>query len=160
MADPRVAFVHHKADEALDLVRSRITCRGPGCAACCRSDVVAHPAEVAELLPHVTDAAWARVDARADMDGSELLASPCALLDPETRLCTVYAHRPGLCRVYAVTGPPEDCDVSRAVREVVRPAVPVMELGLAMDHALPGGHAAGVFLVEVLIRSARRRRGA
>ena len=156
MPDPRVAHVHRKADEALDAVRSRITCRGLGCSACCRSDVVAHPAEFSEILPHVPESAWERVASNTET-GLERLTAPCSLLDPDTRLCTVYAHRPGVCRIYAVVGPPEDCDTGRGPAVVARPAAPVKTLAVAMDHALPGGYEAAELMVDQLSRALRAR---
>lgn len=157
MPDPRVAHVHRKADAAIDAVRSRITCRGPGCSDCCRSDVLTHPAELAELLPHVPEAAWPRVEALGELTGLERLTAPCALLDPDTRRCTVYAHRPGVCRIYAVVGPPEDCDTGRGPAVVARPAAPVAALAHAMDHALPGGYGAAELMVDLLSRALRAR---
>ena len=41
-----------------------------------------------------------------DVDGERAL---CPLLDPDTKLCTVYAERPLVCRAYVVVSPPDFC---------------------------------------------------
>lgn len=155
--DLRVASTHAKADAAFEAVRKRITCPGKGCAACCRGDVVAHPAEVEHLRAYVTAAAWARVRERAALKLLARMRAPCPLLDPETQTCTVYAHRPGVCRIYAVVTPPAWCDAKTAgSRDIANPAVPIVALRDAMDNFLPGGYAAGELLIDQLINRAPR----
>jgi Fe-S-cluster containining protein len=47
------------------------------------------------------------------------LYEPCALLDPETQLCTIYDARPHPCRTYFVVSDPANCAVKHGGAQVL-----------------------------------------
>ena len=88
------------------------TCEG--CGACCL-----HVA-VPPFLPGETDGLpeellgkldrWSETH-RIQFDVNKVESIPCAALDLETRRCTIHAHRPEVCREYAVGD--IDCNLVR-----------------------------------------------
>lgn len=86
------------------------TCRGSGCAACCRSDFPVYRSELPALLEALPPAAWRRAADRLPDLVERATRVPCPALDPDTQSCTIYEHRPAVCRAHAVQTPPEWCD--------------------------------------------------
>jgi len=114
---PVTADVVHQIVETLiqqdmnDVARQTIKCRG-GCSSCCYIKVSATEEEgriLARLLPpggveKITKQAEARTlaewQALSDDDAA------CVFLDRFSGRCTVYEHRPSVCRLaYSLTGP-------------------------------------------------------
>lgn len=98
-----------------------VSCRGRGCAACCRSDVPVFPHELPGLFAAVTPAMVERVRAQRALLVAGAKGVPCPALEPDGA-CAIYDARPATCRGYAVVSPPEWCDVEvSGVRDVATP---------------------------------------
>ena len=149
-----VAFVHAKTDAEFKRVRPMLTCRAVGCSACCNCDTPAHPEEIRALVPHVSPEAWRRVAEVAALPLMEMLTRRCPLLDPGTRACTVYAHRPGVCRAYNSTENPKHCDTAFGLQTVASMAEPGIAMQQAVDNVLPGGMARFELMIPALARLA------
>lgn len=103
-------------------VTAPVSCRGRGCAACCRSDVPVFAHELPGILAAMPADAVDRVRANASRLVAGARRVPCPALDPTSGACTVYAARPATCRGYAVVSPAEWCDVEvSGVRDVATP---------------------------------------
>ena len=60
---------------------------------------------------------------------------PCTLLDPQTKTCTVYAHRPSTCRLHYVVSDPALC--SPSVEGATMARINMEDIGLYhLDEAL------------------------
>lgn len=105
-ASALIQIVTHTMDEAVRRGGAWIVCR-PGCAECCLgsfeiSDDDAHRLQqgLAELVASDPSRA-ARLRQRAstalETSGED---DPCPALDPETRTCDLYNHRPITCRTF------------------------------------------------------------
>jgi Fe-S-cluster containining protein len=98
------------AEDATIPYRHMATCKA-GCSACCTAgQIPVNAEEVRMLLPYVSAVAWERVEALRGAGLKERDRLECPLLDPATKMCTVYEHRPTVCRSYLVATPPERCD--------------------------------------------------
>lgn len=103
-----------------------------GCSACCRNLVTVHLVECLAMLPEADadgtdiDASWVTEQAdlirRPDMDSAAWmrLRSPCAFLRED--MCSAYAHRPHVCRVYGVMDDPRLCESVNNVHMIRRPS--------------------------------------
>jgi Fe-S-cluster containining protein len=129
-----------------------------GCVSCCHNLVGASLAEGVLLASRLDEDPALRRDAAAitaalraqlsfisGLDASKpygYLAAkiPCAFLDPETKDCRVYEHRPTACRTYYVVSDPEQCSPDRPGAEVAYvDAGPVVdELTRALLDETPG----------------------
>lgn len=138
-------YLRTRLDARMDAAAK--SCRGFGCSACCRSDVMAHPMEIGDIAAVVPADRVATIRARAEEPISlASLSRPCPLLDGDGG-CSIYAHRPLVCRAYAVTSPPKRCESGTPVH-----ALPAgVTMGEA-DNLLPGGKAAFEPLVWALAR--------
>jgi Fe-S-cluster containining protein len=88
---------------------------------------------------------------------------PCPVLDPETKMCDLYAHRPMTCRVF---GPPvrtegglgvcELCFTQASAPEVAEAEVPLEgeELELALNRDSERAHGAGKTIVAFALLGA------
>lgn len=118
-----------KLDEELaasELVQP-VSCRGRGCAACCRSDVPVFPHELPGVLAALPPEAIERVRERSAQLVPHARGVVCPALDPTTSTCTIYASRPATCRGYGVVSPPDWCDVEvSGVRDVATPVERLM----------------------------------
>ena len=149
----------------------QVTCRA-GCGACCRQLVGVMPCEASylmgllESLPAVrrravrsrfADAARAFTEAglgdevaqAASLAGASLrglaaryfrLGIPCPFLEDES--CSIYPHRPLVCREYVVTSPAEECRTLGHIERVPVPGRLSSRIG-----GDPGGNSAWVPLV-------------
>ena len=115
--------------DSLRLAGTPISCTGKECSGCCRGRIFVHPAELADILPRVPEEALRRTLAAADVltDFEVSQTAWCPLLDQQTRLCTIYDHRPIACRIQQVTSPRKRCfskkNGRRDIVVVVPPAV-------------------------------------
>lgn len=121
----RAAGVHDAMTQPLANVRlpagRTVQCRS-GCASCCRVLVTVFPDEATLALMAAADvgievdrerlarqaAAGHSVEKWRELSRAD---RTCVFLRDER--CTVYEHRPGACRKYAVASSPEFCDVDR-----------------------------------------------
>jgi len=76
--------------------------------------------EKAGYLTNVTFPSEATVTRK---QGVEALAYRCPLLDPASGACTVYAHRPLVCRGFGVSSPPANCAPGSKGKAVVPPEI-------------------------------------
>jgi Fe-S-cluster containining protein len=147
-----VALARQTIDRATARMEPRPSCRGVGCVGCCFGPVPVHPHELEDVLPLVTDA---QLEAAVRASRIPWKQAWCPLLDLATGRCTIYERRPLVCRGFAVTSPPEDCDPTS-------PATPVRHPGAmgALDEAMPAGlHRDAIVLVDALADEHRRRAG-
>lgn len=129
MASDRMGEIAHWLDLSIEEVRlvvelavakaARISaaqgkpvqCGGSGCFGCCRGAVAVTRQEFEDLRPHVSDESWEKVRALGDRlrDISYRRKAMCPLLDNRTGACTVYEHRPLVCRAHTVSTPRTWC---------------------------------------------------
>lgn len=126
--DGLAAAIHQQVDEAVANTSkvspenaSRVACRR-GCSQCCRQHVTVTKPE-ALLLLHYARAEgvpidWQRVQRQSQHASlARWHEQPpadwaCAFLSAQGE-CTVYEHRPAVCRKHAVIGDPAQCDAER-----------------------------------------------
>lgn len=152
-------LLQNAVDEAMATLRReieattphRISCptSGKGCWGCCRGAVVVQPEEVAQVAPLVDGPGWNRVNdlmqilftSKDDTEFDQLLTTAiCPLLDPETKVCTVYEKRPLVCRSYVVVSPVDDCYPERSgIKDVATPTDAYMILANAQLGLANGG---------------------
>ena len=133
----RVEGVQAIAAEAAAVAAPTSSCKA-GCAFCCKAgrfQVI--PDEVTMLAPHVSPAAWDRVRALAGMDQDEAERRDCPLLDPVSRMCSVYDHRPTICRTYFVVSPASVCETDGSIKVNADPAVFTMQFAAQLFPANP-----------------------
>lgn len=115
-AERWVEGVQALAEQRFHMIRGRSSC-GAGCSACCTANAIpVLPGEVERLMPFVSDAAKERARALRGVDQKTADRIPCPLLDTTTRRCSVYEHRPAICRPYSVVSPPENCGTTAEIR--------------------------------------------
>jgi Fe-S-cluster containining protein len=135
------------------------TCRGSGCAACCRSDFPVYRSELPALLEALPPAAWQRAAERLPDLVERATRVPCPALDPASQTCTIYDRRPAVCRAHAVTSPPEWCDEDVVGDHVIHQVAPrilrVGRFGVDLGHR-PTDH---VSWYEALAAAVRTRAG-
>jgi len=78
-----------------------------GCWGCCRGEVELWDVETRRLKPLVTQAALGLLKEQGK--DADPYTAMCPLLDPDTKMCTVYAERPLVCRAYVVVSPADFC---------------------------------------------------
>ena len=106
--------------------KRELPCRAR-CWGCCRGGIQLWEAEWQRLRPLVNGAALERLQAQGrDIDGDTAL---CPLLDPDTKLCTIYRERPLVCRAYVVVTPRDYCYPERVgTKEVHQVLEPLKEI--------------------------------
>jgi Fe-S-cluster containining protein len=121
-----------------------------GCAFCCHQMVVSTPLEIFNIARHILDAKPApeiarlkerlaeRARLRLDVQSRYGADKPCALL--EDNRCSVYEHRPSLCRTMLSTSR-SACETSLNSREqrvpfIAEPVVIAFLMQLGIDYAL------------------------
>lgn len=101
-ARERLVALRGKADAFFERVQAArpaaVTCHA-GCAACCAVDLSLFPVEAAALREAVRALPAAARQAAAERARA---GAHCALLDPGTRRCLVYADRPLICRTHGL----------------------------------------------------------
>lgn len=118
------AALHDMVDTAVESQRiaraftaPRVQCRA-GCSACCRQNVTVTRPEALLLLEAARDAGvavdWQRVARQAQHPGPrwrelEPADRACVFLGDDER-CSVYEHRPAMCRKLQAVSPPALCD--------------------------------------------------
>jgi Fe-S-cluster containining protein len=76
----------------------------------------------------VSEAAWERV--RAVPGNANLRTLICPLLDPTTKLCSVYTERPLVCRAFSAIGDWKNCYPELAGSQTVKtPSSPLVAAG-------------------------------
>lgn len=145
----RVDAIQAVAGQAAAAAATVSSCKA-GCASCCKAgpfQVI--PDEVDILAPHVSSAAWDRVRALAGLDQDEAERRDCPLLDPASRTCSVYAHRPVICRTYLVTSPASECETAGTVKINGDAAVFTMQFA---QRLFPANPFTGILWRELLAR--------
>jgi Fe-S-cluster containining protein len=121
-----------------------------GCSFCCHQMVVCTPLEIFDIARHILDTKpdveIARIKGQLaalaplplDIDARYGADKPCALL--EDNRCTIYAHRPSLCRTMLSTSRAA-CEASLNAKEPAVPFIPEpvvlsFMLQLGIDYAL------------------------
>lgn len=102
------------------------SCRGSGCWGCCRGKVALSAGEAADILPRLGPEVFARALASRDEDEERVI---CPALDPETKRCSIYEHRPLTCRAMSAVTPAEDCYPENGVKTVAQAVQPIAAVG-------------------------------
>lgn len=90
---------------------SPVPCQA-GCAGCCRGEVLVFEGERERVLAALPPEAYLRLAAQGpDVNPRQ---ATCPALDPLTRLCSIYAERPLVCRGYVVINHPDLCHPERS----------------------------------------------
>ncbi len=112
------------AAEFKESIEGTISCRS-GCSDCCYHPVQISISEGILLYRHLVSSGRWTPSFRATMEEHArttrdlsyevwlLSLIPCPLLDPGTKKCTVYSHRPFQCQVTYSTGDPYNCHPHR-----------------------------------------------
>lgn len=115
------------------LTQAKTTCK-PGCFSCCllltmisRMEAILIAQELVknqldrlpQLLPRLRADALAQDYEGINSKNYLQKRIPCTLLDPSTKLCTIYDKRPGVCRYYISMSDPKLCDPSNSSSPVV-----------------------------------------
>lgn len=140
-------LISNGLNNAKDLNAKKVSCRA-GCAHCCHLEMGVTLGEV-QLLSMVIKDKQIPIDTerlrrqtqRPDGVWAELPLGDrqCVMLDPETKKCRVYEHRPTVCRKHHVITPPENCDHSKHPDGgLVLWFDPEAEVLMSVDHNLHG----------------------
>jgi Fe-S-cluster containining protein len=107
-----------RVQENVEILAPHLACKGPGCWGCCRGQVELTGEELERLLPLVTEEAWERT--KAIPKDAVRRQTICPLLDPRTKLCSVYSERPLVCRAYTAVGEWKHCYPELAGEQTVK----------------------------------------
>lgn len=147
--------VFEAARAAYAAAGSPFSCRGAGCAGCCRGEVATGSVEFADLVPALSGEVFARALA---LRGADPQTAVCPVLDPETRTCSAWERRPLICRAYNAVTPAEWCDPANGEREVASALGPLAIVGtfvaLNRDYAIDAPFGGPRPLLELLIEHA------
>ncbi|UYL09403.1 YkgJ family cysteine cluster protein [Bdellovibrio sp. SKB1291214] len=116
----RARALHHLVEAEIESEKDiKISCR-KGCSACCHMEVeiTSYEAKILSQLVkegHAIDRARLKRQSQRTLQdpqwkqGPRHADNPCVFLNGEGS-CSIYEHRPVMCRRHSVTTPPKNCD--------------------------------------------------